>query len=48
MRVIARLLQKAQDMGLPLEKGSWLEQLTFAELDSLVNGRYPNAGTQGR
>jgi hypothetical protein len=31
------LLQKAQDLGFPLERGSYLERLTVRELDILVN-----------
>lgn len=34
---VADLLQKAKDLGLNLEAGSDLEELTIAELASLVN-----------
>ena len=39
MREVVDLLQKAQDMGLPLEKESWLEQITIRQLDALVNNK---------
>jgi len=34
---IVDLLEKAERLGFDLEAGSWLEQLTIAELDRLVN-----------
>lgn len=34
---IVDLLQKAEDLGFPLERGSYLEKLTVRELDVLVN-----------
>jgi hypothetical protein len=37
---VCALVQIAKEMGLPLEAGSWMEQLTIAQLEMLVNGRY--------
>jgi len=34
---IVDLLQKAEDLGFPLEAGTYLEKLTVRELDVLVN-----------
>lgn len=39
VRDVVKLLQAAQDIGLPLEKGSYLEHMTIAQLDSLVRDR---------
>jgi hypothetical protein len=37
-RVVA-ILAKAEEMGLPLEKGSYLESMTIRQLDMLIHGR---------
>lgn len=34
---VVSILAKAEEMGMPLEKGSYLECLTVSQLDSLVN-----------
>ena len=34
---VCDLLQKAEDMGFPLEAGSYLENMTVRELEVLVN-----------
>jgi hypothetical protein len=36
---ICDLLQLAEDLGFPLERGTYLEQLTVRELDILVHTR---------
>lgn len=38
MPEIVALLVKANNMGLPLESGSWVEKMTIAEIDRFVNG----------
>jgi hypothetical protein len=40
MSDIVLLLAKAMEMGLPLEAGSWVESMTIAQIDRLVNGSY--------
>jgi hypothetical protein len=34
---IVALLQRAEDLGFPMEKGSYLNNMTIRELDRLVN-----------
>lgn len=34
---VVTLLTRAQEIGLPLEQGSYVECLTIAQLDALVN-----------
>ena len=36
---ICALLDKAEKMGLPLDKGSYLDQMTIRQLEELVNGK---------
>lgn len=36
---IAMMLERAQAMGLPLDKGSYLEKMTIAQLVALVEGK---------
>lgn len=37
---VAALLLRAEQMGHPLEKGSYIQHLTISQLDALVNGRF--------
>ena len=39
MRQVVEILQLAQDMGLPLEKESYVEQMTIGQLDALVRSK---------
>jgi hypothetical protein len=39
LKQICALLDKAAAMGLPLYKGSYVEQMTIRELEELVNGK---------
>jgi hypothetical protein len=37
LQEVVTLVAKAEQVGLPLEKGSYVEQMTIAQLDALVN-----------
>lgn len=37
---VAALLLRAEKMGHPLEKDSYIQNMTVEQLDSLVNGRF--------
>jgi hypothetical protein len=36
---VVAILAKADEMNLPMEKGSYLESMTIRQLDNLVNGK---------
>lgn len=39
-RQISAILNRAEQQGFPLERGSYLEKMTISQIERLVEGRY--------